>query len=74
LSRLSDRLRPMVPMLSSWFHWLGLIDFIRSKALWANENKALLPTMEEQPFLDWKDARHPILEQSLAKIGKKLSL
>ncbi len=72
LSRLSDRLRPMVPMLSSWFQWLGLIDFIRSKAMWAIENKAVLPKMVEQPLLDWKDARHPILEQSLAKIGKKI--
>lgn len=72
LSRLSDRIRPMVPMLNSWFQWLGLIDFIRSKAIWAIEVNAILPHIKNFPFLDWKDSRHPILEQSLAKIGKKI--
>ena len=72
LSRLSDRIRPLVPMLSSWFQWLGLIDFIRSKSIWATEVNAILPKIKDFPTLDWKEARHPILEQSLHKIGKKI--
>ncbi len=72
LSRLSDRVRPLVPMLLQWFQWLGLIDFIRAKALWAIEHQGILPHIIDTPFIDWKDARHPILEDSLKKIGKKI--
>lgn len=72
LSRLSDRVRPMVPMLAQWLQWLGLIDFIRAKALWAQEHRAILPHLQEIPSLDWRNARHPLLEKSLEKIGKKI--
>ena len=72
LTRLSDRVRPLVPMIASWFQWLGLIDFIRSKAFWAIETQSILPKIASIPVVDWKDARHPILEKSLAKIGKKI--
>ncbi|MHA8086763.1 endonuclease MutS2 [Aquirufa sp. Wall-65K1] len=72
LSRLSDRVRPLVPMLGQWLQWLGLIDFIRAKAIWAQEHQAILPHLAEKPSLDWRNARHPLLEKSLEKIGKKI--
>lgn len=72
LSRLSDRVRPLVPMLLQWLQWLGLIDFIRAKALWAIDHQGILPHISEKPLVDWKEARHPILEDSLKKIGKKI--
>ncbi|MHA8058838.1 endonuclease MutS2 [Aquirufa nivalisilvae] len=72
LSRLSDRVRPMVPMLAQWLQWLGLIDFIRAKAVWAQEHQAILPHLQDKPSLDWRNARHPLLEKSLEKIGKKI--
>lgn len=72
LSRLSERVRPMVPMLAQWLQWLGLIDFIRAKAIWAQEHQAILPHLQEKPSLDWRNARHPLLEKSLEKIGKKI--
>ncbi len=72
LSRLSDRVRPMVPMLTAWYQWLGIIDFVRAKAVWAIEHDAILPHVKSKPWVEWKGARHPILEESLAKIGKKI--
>ena len=72
LSRLSDRVRPLVPMLADWFSWLGIIDFVRAKALWAEEHQAILPHIKDQPWMEWRQARHPILEKSLAQIGKKI--
>ena len=72
LSRLSDRVRPMVPMLSAWFQWLGVIDFVRAKAVWAIEHEAILPQIQATPHVEWRAARHPILEESLTKIGKKI--
>ncbi len=72
LSRLSDRVRPMVPMLSAWFQWLGVIDFVRAKAVWSIEHEAILPHIQATPHVEWRAARHPILEESLTKIGKKI--
>jgi DNA mismatch repair protein MutS2 len=72
LSRLSDRVRPLVPMLAAWFQWLGVIDFVRAKAVWAIEHDAILPHIQATPHVEWRAARHPILEESLVKIGKKI--
>ncbi|RXK52539.1 endonuclease MutS2 [Aquirufa rosea] len=72
LTRLADRIRPMVPMLGIWMQWLGLIDFIRAKAIWAQEHQAILPHLNDKPHLDWRNARHPLLEKSLEKNGKKI--
>jgi DNA mismatch repair protein MutS2 len=72
LSRLSDRVRPLVPMLANWYQWLGVIDFIRAKALWAIEHDAILPHLQATAHLEWRAARHPILQESLEKIGKKI--
>jgi DNA mismatch repair protein MutS2 len=73
LSKLSDRIRPLTPFLVHAFSWLGLIDFIRAKALWGAEHKAIKPTfIQDKPIVNWTDARHPLLEKSLEKIGKKI--
>jgi DNA mismatch repair protein MutS2 len=72
LAKLSDRVRPLVPLLQQWMQWLGLIDFIRAKALWAEEHRATLPNISEKQAFDWKNARHPLLENSLKKIGKSI--
>jgi len=73
LAKLSDRVRPLVPMLNQWMQWLGLIDFIRAKAIWAEEHQAILPKLSEGQAFEWKNARHPLLENSLKKIGKKIN-
>jgi DNA mismatch repair protein MutS2 len=59
-------------MLAAWFQWLGVIDFVRAKAIWAVEHDAILPHMQAIPHVEWRAARHPILQESLAKIGKKI--
>ncbi|RVU24649.1 endonuclease MutS2 [Sandaracinomonas limnophila] len=72
LAKLSERVRPLVPMIEQWMNWLGLIDFIRAKALWAVDHKAIMPEMEEKQEFLWKEARHPLLEISLQKMGKSI--
>ncbi|MFM1912752.1 MAG: hypothetical protein RIR51_590 [Bacteroidota bacterium] len=72
LTRLTTRVRPLVPLIKQLSIWIGIIDFIRAKAKWAIEHKAISPKMENLPLMDWKNARHPILEKSLKKSGKKI--
>lgn len=72
LSALTDQLRPHVPDLRKAYSFLGLLDFIRAKALFARSVDATLPLLHRQPQIKWLDARHPLLLQHLRAIGRDL--
>lgn len=68
----TNHLRPEIQPLLSAYRFLGLIDYIRAKALLAREMYAVMPFLEDKPFIDWKDAAHPLLYFSLKRQGKVL--
>lgn len=70
---LSDDLRPLLPMIKASLQWLGLMDFIRAKAMWAQSHKAILPAFSNTQEMEWKQARHPNLELALKKHGKQMN-
>lgn len=72
LVQLTDFVRPMIPALRRMSTFLGLIDFIRAKARWAQLVNALVPEVTKKPQIQWQAARHPILQQSLAKAGRSI--
>lgn len=72
LTEFSSVLRPLVPQLLESYEFLGKIDFIRAKALFALETKSVRPSISGKPWLDWGAARHPLLQLSLEKHGKKI--
>lgn len=72
LTRLTARLRPHTEELKKAYFFLGLIDFIRAKARFALHFKAIFPTLEKTPALHWIAARHPLLQQHLEEVGKKI--
>ncbi len=72
LSELANSLRPQIPQLRRCFTFLGLIDFIRAKALLAIELEAILPLLQRKPKLHIKNGRHPLLFLSFKKLGKKV--
>ncbi len=59
--------RPEADELSKSYEFLGEIDFIRSKAVLANQFDCIKPEIKNEPFFDWYRACHPILTQSLKK-------
>ncbi|UYZ63817.1 endonuclease MutS2 [Hymenobacter weizhouensis] len=61
LTQLTDQLRPHIPDLRRAYQYLGLLDFIRAKALLAHRLEATLPTLHPRPLLRWKQVRHPLL-------------
>jgi len=69
---LTDQLRPFVPDLQKAYAFLGLMDFLRAKAKIAIQMNATNPTFVNKQFIDWKDARHPLLHLSFQKQGKKV--
>lgn len=72
LTKFTDDLRPYAEDLEASYEILGILDFIRAKALWANESRSLKPLVKADPDLNWIDARHPLLERNLAREKRKI--
>ena len=66
-------LRPEIPNLAIAWRLLGLLDFIRAKALLAHEYNCVIPEVVDKPMFDWIEARHPLLEQKLKGQGKRIT-
>ena len=65
-------LRPYLSELRKAWNLLGELDFIRAKALLANEIGGVKPELLDAPCINWQQARHPLLEQKLKAQGKQV--
>jgi DNA mismatch repair protein MutS2 len=72
LTKFTDELRPYAGDLELSYEILGILDFIRAKALWSIESKSVKPLLTDHPELNWLDARHPLLELNLAREKRKI--
>ena len=72
LMEFSATVRPQVPAILQSYEFLAEIDFIRAKAHFAIQIKAIKPAFENRQILDWTTAIHPLLQLSLAKHNKKV--
>ncbi len=61
LTHFTDRLRPFIYNLVGAYRFLGLIDFIRAKALFAIKIKAEQPTINVHQNIILTEAVHPLL-------------
>ncbi len=57
----TEFLRPHLDDLRAAYQYLGLIDFIRAKAKFALEIEAHLPVLMNKQWVNWVNARHPLL-------------
>jgi DNA mismatch repair protein MutS2 len=65
LIQLTDKLRPAIAPLRKATNFLGLIDFIRAKARFAQKSESCKPIITKERHLSWLKARHPLLEMAL---------
>ncbi len=65
-------LRPYLSELRKAWGLLGSLDFIRAKALLAQETGGVKPELCDTPYINWQQARHPLLEQKLKAQGKQV--
>ncbi len=72
LTEFSALLRPDIPAVLESYEFLGKIDFIRAKSLFAIQISGIKPILENRQLLDWATAIHPLLQLSLVKHGKKV--
>ncbi len=68
----TDSIRPYIDDLLLTYDFLGMIDFIRAKALLAIKIDAGLPALVDSPGFRWKQAIHPLLLLHLKKEGKEV--
>lgn len=69
LIELTDKLRPHLPELELYLQRIGIIDFVRAKAIFAVALNASMPLLHKQPHLNWVDAYHPLLKVNHQKSG-----
>jgi DNA mismatch repair protein MutS2 len=65
LRELTTLLRHHIPALQYAYQFLGELDFTRAKAKLAMDIRAELPHLKPYPYLNWIQARHPLLFLSL---------
>lgn len=72
LLEFSNILREDLENILSCYSFLVNIDFIKARTLYAIETKSTKPDIKSLPFLNWYEARHPLLEASLKKKHKNI--
>ncbi|MDR3140929.1 MAG: Smr/MutS family protein [Tannerellaceae bacterium] len=72
LIEFTNAIRPLAPDILRSYAFLAEIDFIRAKALFADQIHAIRPDMEDRPQVDWIRAVHPLLYLSHQKQGKEI--
>jgi DNA mismatch repair protein MutS2 len=68
----ADIIRPHLDDLTVFYQTIGVFDFIRAKALFANEIDATMPQISQKPEIEWYNAVHPVLFMTLSKLGKNV--
>jgi DNA mismatch repair protein MutS2 len=66
----TDTIRPEIPSILESYGFMAKIDFIRAKARLTLDFDACKPILERKTMVDWVQAVHPLLKQSLAKHDK----
>lgn len=72
LTQFTDMVRPRYPELLASTQRMAQIDALQAKAKFAQRIKAIRPHLKNEAHMLWCDARHPLLELSLAKQGKNI--
>lgn len=72
LQELTAEIRPYIDEMLDSLKFLAQIDFLRATAIWAGSIDACVPHLVKYPALDWRAAKHPLLEQSLKKHGREI--
>ena len=72
LTELTEEIRPEVPLIADSADYLAEVDMLRAKARWAIENRCVKPILSLDDRMVLRDARHPILEQSLKAQGREI--
>lgn len=71
LQELTNNIRPCAPAMLQSLHFLAHIDFLRALASFSTTFESVIPEVRKYPYMDWVQAIHPLLQQSLQRHGSK---
>ena len=76
LKNLSDSLIPIVNNIEISLNSIANLDLIFAKAKFSNKFKCVEPIINEEKFIDFKEARHPLIDEKIVvpidvEIGNK---
>ncbi len=69
---LCDRIRENYQQIENIYFASAKLDFIKAKAKFCLKTKAVCPEINSTKVIEYKKARHPVLESNLSKQGKKI--
>src|SRR5665648_67154 len=72
LMNFSNDIRSYLPDLLMAYEFLGRIDFIRAKAIYAVDINGIKPYMENKCQMEWEGAVHPLLMMALRRENRKV--
>ena len=72
LTELTDSLRPDAEPIAASGDYLAEMDMLRAKGRWASQNGCGKPIVSTDDRLVLKDARHPLLQQTLRAQGRDI--
>ncbi|HJX71219.1 MAG TPA: Smr/MutS family protein [Bacteroidales bacterium] len=72
LTRFTDTIRPYLDDLDQAYSFLGYIDFLRAKALFAIKTESARPEIRNTQAFSWIQSIHPLLYLSHQKINKEV--
>lgn len=72
LQEFTSTLRPNVPELLRAFEFLAELEYTLARVRLAENLGAICPQVQKGPYIDWAQARHPLLELSLRRQQKSV--
>jgi len=73
LREMTKEIRPYVSEITESYIFLGEVDFIWAKAKLTDLIGGTFPKVKNEPFIDWIQARHPLLQLAFAKRNGSVS-
>ena len=68
----TDALRPYIQDIIASYRFIGMMDFIRAKAIFSSKIKASIPVISDENSFEFKNAVHPLLWLSHSKQDKEV--
>lgn len=72
LTEFTESIRPDAELIAASGDCLAQIDMLRAKGRWASENGCVRPILSTDGRLVLKNARHPLLQQTLRAQGREI--
>ncbi|TKG95852.1 endonuclease MutS2 [Puteibacter caeruleilacunae] len=72
LTVFTDDLRPYIDEIENSYEFMGKMDFIRSKAIFAKDIDAIKVDINDGCSISWEKARHPLLLLNLRKEKREI--